>query len=127
MSKFYEFTGKVVSVGKTESLGKDPSKPFKKRLIIVDDSGEDDKYPNPVPFEATADKCGLLDSCKKGDEVTIKFAINGREWTDRQGQKRYFGSNRILTITKGDAKKEVDIPMKGVEDVAGFDDDDIPF
>lgn len=126
MSTFYEFTGKVVSVGKTEFLGKDPKKPFKKRLIIIDDSGEDDKYPNPVPFEATAEKCGLLDSFSKGEEVTIKFAINGREWTDKQGQKRYFGSNRILALTKGEAEKEVDIPMKEPEESEEFVDD-MPF
>ena len=126
MSKYYEFTGKVVSVGKTETLGRDPNKPFKKRFIVVDNSGDDDKYPNPVQFEATGDKCGLLDSCKKGNEVTVKFAINGREWKDKQGQIRYFCSNRILALTNIEAKKEVNIPMKEEESVEEFVDD-MPF
>lgn len=128
MSKFYEFTGKVVSVGKTETFGKkDPSKPFYKRIIVVDDSGVGDKYSNPVPFEATGDKCALLESCKKGNEVTIKFALNGREWTDRQGAVRTICSNRILAITK--AQKEVKLPMKDAEEFDDLDSmpNDIPF
>lgn len=125
MSAIYEFGGKIVTVGKTENLGKDPSKPFKKRLVVIDGASEDDKYPNPVPFEATGDKCALLDSYRKGNEVTVKFAINGRAWTDKQGQMRYFGSNRIISIKKEEVA-EIEIPT--VADDGSFDDvDEMPF
>ena len=45
------FVGRVVKVCATEKLGKDPSKPFYKRQIIVDDSEAGSKYANEVAFE----------------------------------------------------------------------------
>ena len=37
----YKFTGRVVAVGKTERMGRDPSKPFLKRTLVVDDADEE--------------------------------------------------------------------------------------
>lgn len=90
------FVGRVVTVEKTETLGRNPDKPFHKRVIVVDDADDGAKYPNPVPFEATGEKCKYLDKYKKGDEVEIEFYPNGRAWEDpKTGKTRYFSSNRI--------------------------------
>ena len=66
------FVGRVVTVEKTETLGK-PERPFIKRVIVVDDADINDKYPNPVPFEATGDKCQYLDQYKADIEVLMKI------------------------------------------------------
>lgn len=126
------FVGRVVTVEKTETLGKNPSKPFYKRVIVVDDADIGAKYPNPVPFEATGDKCGYLDQYKEGDEVRIEFYPNGRAWEDPKTRKtRYFSSNRIGFIKKTDGADEAEPePVSdggdGVAVDAG-DVDDMPF
>ena len=43
----------------------------------------DGKFEQTVPIEYTGDKCGLLDDCEVGDEVTCTFNISGRAWNDR--------------------------------------------
>ncbi len=122
------FVGRVVTVEKTETLGKDPAKPFYKRVIVVDDAEDGAKYPNPVPFEATGDKCQYLDRYKKGDEVEIEFYPNGRAWEDPRTKKtRYFSSNRIGFIKPvGDGGVD-DGTDDGAEAAAGEDANDLPF
>jgi hypothetical protein len=123
------FRGKVIAVGETENVSKNPDKPFYKRQIVVDDSGEGAKFTNPVPFESTGDKCQYLDRYKVGDEVEITFYPNGRAWIDPKTQKpRYFTSNRIGYIALA---SEVATDGGGNADSAGGaaeqDDDDMPF
>lgn len=124
MSNKNTFNGRVVSVGETETLGKNPDKPFYKRVIIIDDSDMDSKYPNPVPFEATGDKCQYLDKYKKGDEVSVEFYPSGRAWEDpKTGKTRYFSSNRIGFIKLADNNVIDNDDAGGV----GGDDSDMPF
>jgi hypothetical protein len=121
----YKFKGRVVAVGKTETLGRDPSKPFYKRTLVLDDAEDGAKYPNPVPFEATGDKCRDLDACRVGATVEVTFFLNGREWKDKQGQVRWFGANRIAEVSAGAAVPE--IPMTEPAEPTIDDADDMPF
>lgn len=121
----YKFTGRVVAVGKTETLGRDPSKPFYKRTLVLDDAEEGAKYPNPVPFEATGDKCRDLDACRVGATVAVTFFLNGREWKDKQGQVRWFGANRIAEVSIVGSAGSV-IGISGTAAPAE-DADDMPF
>ena len=121
----YKFTGRVVAVGKMERLGRDPSKPFYKRTLVLDDAEEGAKYPNPVPFEATGDKCRDLDACRVGATVEVAFFLNGREWKDKQGQVRWFGSNRIVEVSAGEDIPE--IPMSEPDEPTADDAGDMPF
>lgn len=120
----YTFKGKVVSVGKTECLGKDPKKPFRKRQIVIDGADEDDQYPNPVPFDAIGEKCTFLDPYRRGDLVELVFAMNGREWKDKEGKTRFFCSNKVLSIKKIEAHTEA-FEDNGADDAEM--PDDIPF
>ena len=38
------------------------------------------------------DRCELLDSFQEGQQVEISFDLRGREWTNPQGQVKYFNS-----------------------------------
>jgi hypothetical protein len=123
----YKFKGRVVAVGKTEALGRDPSKPFYKRMLVLDDADEGAKYPNPVPFEATGDKCRDLDACRVGATVEVTFFLNGREWKDKQGQVRWFGANRIAEVSAGVAVPEIPMRDSAADPEPTGDDVDMPF
>ena len=120
------FVGRVVKVCATEKLGKDPSKPFYKRQIIVDDSEAGSKYANEVAFEYHGDKCKYLDQFKEGDEVEIDFFPNGRRWKNpKTNTDQWFCSLVIGYIKKAgaeDAPAEAEAAPETVDDV-----DDIPF
>ena len=49
-------------------------------------------YPQPLQFEMVQDRCELLDSFEVGQEVEIFFDLRGREWTNPQGQVKYFNT-----------------------------------
>ena len=106
MGKSYTFKGRVVSVGKTERLGKDPNRPFLKRTAVIDDAEVGDKYPNPVPFEVSGEYCALFDQLVVGAIVEVVFVLNGREWKDKQGkiidctQKGYKLGDRVIRFSK---------------------------
>lgn len=81
------YTGKIVHIGEAVNVGK--TKPFFKRTVIVDDS-EDERYPNPVPFEFTKGHTSIPDAFAVGDEVCVSYSLHGRKWTDKGGTDRYF-------------------------------------
>ena len=120
------FVGRVVKVCATEKLGKDPSKPFYKRQIIVDDSEAGSKYANEVPFEYHGDKCKYLDQFKEGDEVEIDFFPNGRRWKNpKTNTDQWFCSLVIGYIKKAgaeDATAEAEAAPESVDDI-----DQMPF
>ena len=122
----YRFTGRVVAVGKTERLGKDPSKPFLKRTLVVDDEDEGGKYPNPVPFEATGERCAKLDWIREGAKVEVTFRPKGREWRDPNGNVRRFGSNWIVDVKADAAGADVPDAPDVPEEAASPSDDDAP-
>lgn len=120
------FVGRVVKVCATEKLGKDPSKPFYKRQIIVDDSEAGSKYANEVAFEYHGDKCKYLDQFKEGDEVEIDFFPNGRRWKNpKTNTDQWFCSLVIGYIKKAgaeDAPAEAEAAPESVDDI-----DQMPF
>ena len=120
------FVGRVVKVCATEKLGKDPSKPFYKRQIIVDDSEAGSKYANEVAFEYHGDKCKYLDQFKEGDEVEIDFFPNGRRWKNpKTNTDQWFCSLVIGYIKKAGAE---DTPDEDEAAPVSVDDiDQMPF
>ena len=120
------FVGRVVKVCATEKLGKDPSKPFYKRQIIVDDSEAGSKYANEVVFEYHGDKCKYLDQFKEGDEVEIDFFPNGRRWKNpKTNTDQWFCSLVIGYIKKAGAE---DTPDEDEAAPVSVDDiDQMPF
>ena len=119
------FVGRVVKICATEKLGRDPSKPFYKRQIIVDDSEAGSKYANEVPFEYHGDKCKFLDQFKEGDEVEIDFFPNGRRWKNpKTNTDQWFCSLVIGYIKKAgeDAPAEAEDAPESVDDI-----DQMPF
>ena len=88
--KGYQLRGRVVTVGGTETVG---AKGFQKRLLVVDT--EDDKYPQQVPFYFVQAQTAKLDGIAAGEDVTVTFDLNGREWNGR-----YFSELRGWKVEK---------------------------
>lgn len=55
---------------------------FRKREFVVQIG---DRYPQPVKFDLTQDRCILIDNYEEGQAIKVHFDLRGREW-----QGRYF-------------------------------------
>jgi hypothetical protein len=76
--KGYQLRGRVVTVGGVETVG---AKGFLKRMIVIDT--EDDKYPQQVPIWFVQGQTAKLDAAFAGDDVSVTFDLNGREWNGK--------------------------------------------
>jgi hypothetical protein len=51
-------------------------------------------------IEFTQDKCDLLNNYTVGDTVKVSINLRGREWTNPQGETKYFNSIQGWRIEK---------------------------
>ena len=82
-----EIKGKIKNISETVQI----SERFRKREFVVEYASNPD-YPQPLQFEMVQDRCELLDTFEVGQEVEISFDLRGREWTNPQGQVKYFNT-----------------------------------
>jgi len=89
---------------------------FRKREFVVEYSNNPD-YPQPLQFEMVQDRCELLDSFQEGQEVEVHFDLRGREWTNPQGQVKYFNSLQAwkLVAEQDEAKPPTEDIQKSVK------------
>lgn len=106
-----QITGRLVQIGQTVQIpSKSGGSPFQKREFLLDATtydpytGERSQYENIVPLEVSGDKCAELDNFKTGDIITVSFALQGREWTNQDGQVRRMVSVRCYRL---EARKPV--------------------
>lgn len=71
---------------------------FQKREFVVT-TEESTPYPQHVNFQATQEKCSILDGFNVGDKVTVSFNLRGKEWNGPQGVK-YFNTLEAWRIQK---------------------------
>lgn len=81
-----EIQGIIKHIGQTQVLG---ANGFEKREFIITTEGQ---YPDIILFQCIKDKCALLDTVRVGQSVRVSFNINGREWTNSQGQVKIIQS-----------------------------------
>ena len=82
-----EIKGTIKKIAETIQI----SDRFRKREFVVEYSSNPD-YPQSLQFEMVQDRCELLDSFQEGQQVEIFFDLRGREWTNPQGQVKYFNT-----------------------------------
>jgi hypothetical protein len=80
-----EVVGKIKVLGQTESVGNN----FLKRQLVVT---TDEQYAQHISIEFTQDKCDLLDRFQVGQEVKVSINLQGKEWTNPNGEVKYFNS-----------------------------------
>ena len=79
---------------------------FKKREVVIT---TDEQYPQHILIEFTQDRTDLLNQHAIGDTVKVSINLRGREWTNPQGETRYFNSIQGWRIEKATAES----PMGG--------------
>lgn len=122
-----EITGRLKVKGNVQQV----SDKFKKREFVLTDNSS--QYPQYILFELTQDKCSLLDNFNEGDEIKVFFNLRGREWTNKEGQVKYFNSlqawkmEKMGTTAAGNAADSFsDVPPPSYSSGAN-EPDDLPF
>lgn len=106
-----QITGRLAWVGQTVQIqSKNGGNPFLKREFLLDATphdmwtGERSGYENIVPLEVSGDKCAELDKFRVVDVITVSFVLQGREWTNLDGQVKRMVSVRCYKL---EARKTV--------------------
>lgn len=108
-----EFQGKLKSVGSIEQ--KTPK--FTIRKFVVETVG---KYPTLVEFQLINDKVSLIEPYIPGDNLTISFNIEGREYNGN-----VYNSLKAWNVSGEIAMPPQTQPEQASAEVKG--DDDLPF
>ena len=113
-----ELQGKVKVKGETKTFGE---KGFRKRDLVIT---TDEQYPQDILVEFTQDNTDLLDKFNVGNEVKIGINIRGREWTNPQGEVKYFNSIQGWMIEADEVA-----PMEQAKTTINnaLPEDDLPF
>lgn len=80
-----EVTGRIKVINPTQ----DVSASFKKRELVVT---TDEQYPQHIMIEFTQAKVDDLNNFQVGEQVKVSINLRGREWTNPQGETKYFNS-----------------------------------
>ncbi|MFK7811180.1 MAG: DUF3127 domain-containing protein [Maribacter sp.] len=124
-----EIQGKVKLVGETQTFGNNG---FRKREIVVT---TEEQYPQHIMVEFVQDKTDLLNNFSVGQSVKISINLRGREWTNPQGEVKYFNSIQGWRIESLQAEQPAEgmPPVPPAEAFAPADNlneeehDDLPF
>ena len=123
-----EVTGKIKVVNAEQQV----SASFKKREIVV---ATEEQYPQFISINFVQDKCDLLNNYNVGEAVKVSINLRGREWTNPQGEVKYFNDIQGWRIEK----LQSDAPVAGMppmpaaeafEPATNFNEeehDDLPF
>lgn len=90
----YDIKGTIKRIGATEQK----SEKFSKRTLILDI--EDGKYSQVCEFQATGERCALLEQFAVGDQVSVAWNLRGREWSGKDGVVKVFNSCDIWKIER---------------------------
>jgi hypothetical protein len=115
------------------------SEKFAKREFVITETSS--MYPQDISFQATQDKCSMLDAIQPNDQVEVSFNLRGREWTSPQGEVKYFNSLEAWRIEKVGQGMPQGMPQGGPSAMSldpitaapsaaidtASEDDDLPF
>jgi hypothetical protein len=124
-----EIQGTIKHIEQTKTVG---SGGFRKRELIVT---TDEQYPQHLMIEFVQDKTDLLDAYKVGQPVKVSINLRGREWTNPQGEVKYFNSIqgwRIESLQQNASNPGLPpVPpidaFEPADDLREDDHDDLPF
>ena len=88
-----ELQGTVKKIGETQTFA---SGFQKKELVLL----TEEQYPQPIQIDFLSDKIDLLNNVSEGESVKVGINIRGREWTNPQGEVKYFNSISAWRLEK---------------------------
>jgi len=121
----FEIKGELVAILDEQVV----SDKFKKREFVIQTA---DQYPQVIKFQLTQDRCGMIDSYRKGETITVNFDVKGKEYV-KGTETMYFNSLEAWKIQGSGAPKSASgKDMTKVADLPKNDqpftpDDDLPF
>lgn len=80
-----ELQGTIKKIGETQTFASG----FQKRELVL---LSEEQYPQVIQIDFLSDKIDLLNNVSEGESVKIGVNIRGREWTNPQGEVKYFNS-----------------------------------
>ncbi|WP_298827945.1 DUF3127 domain-containing protein [uncultured Capnocytophaga sp.] len=81
-----EIQGRIKQIFPSQMIGQNG---FEKRdLVIV----TEEQYPQTIIIQFTQQRCDLLNNLQVGQNVKVYINIRGREWTNPQGETKYFNT-----------------------------------
>ena len=123
-----EIQGKIKLIGETQTFG---SNGFRKREVVIT---TEEQYPQSIMVEFVQDKSDLLNNYTVGQHVKISINLRGREWTNPQGEVKYFNSIQGWRIENLDQAVSSEMPpippaeaFEPAEDLNKEEHDDLPF
>ena len=123
-----EVQGRIKMIDETKTYG---SNGFRKREVVVT---TEEQYPQHILVEFIQDKCDLLNNYNVGQQVKIGINLRGREWTNPQGETKYFNSIQGWRIEnlQSSAPQGGNTPppadhFEPAQDFNEEDHDDLPF
>ena len=68
-----------------------------------------EKFKNPqfINFQLAQDKCDLIDGHQSGQRIEVNFNLRGREWTDKNGNVKYFNTLDVWRIVYEESSAEI--------------------
>lgn len=81
-----EIQGRIKQIFPSQMLGQNG---FEKRDLVIT---TEEQYPQTIIIQFTQQRCDLLDSLQVGQIVKVYINIRGREWTNPQGETKYFNT-----------------------------------
>ena len=124
-----EVQGRIKVIGETQTFG---SNGFRKRELVVN---TEEQYPQHIMNEFVQDKSDLLNDYQVGQQVKVNINLRGREWTNPQGEVKYFNSIQGWRIEAVQSEAvSGDVPpvppataFEPATDLDTDDHDDLPF
>jgi hypothetical protein len=136
----FEINGRLAEIFETQKV----SDRFMKREFVLEiksTGATGYEFVDFIKFQATQDKCSMLDQVNINDTVKVSFNLRGRKW-EKDGQVSYFTnleawrieklSNESAgeptsesTSTNDDLNQDAPFPSNPPENDSGFDD--LPF
>ena len=90
----YKLTGTIKLIKETVQI----TEKFSKREFVINDASS--MYPQDIIFQASQDKCSMLDGFSEGETVDVSFNLQGREWTSPLGEVKHFNTLDAWRIEK---------------------------
>lgn len=125
--EYMEFTGKIIAVMPLVS-GQGRNGEWKRQEYVVENH---DQYPRKMCFNVWGDRIDTF-ALKEGEEVTVSFDIDAREWNGR-----WFNDIRAWKVDRVQAAQQAPADMPGVppvpnampaDNMPAYDsNDDLPF
>ena len=123
-----EIQGTIKLIDETKTYGNNG---FRKRELVLT---TEEQYPQHLMIEFVQDKTELLNNFNQGQKVKISINLRGREWTNPQGETKYFNSIQGWRIETLEQEAASDIPptppmeaFEPADDLSEEEYDDLPF